>query len=125
MLINVVNIQYFGRPCNAVCDRKCNKAWGINTRPKVQLSEDGDGDDYAFLADNELGEAPADPGTYEGTHGKPSTPDHFPNKWCIRECERCEKTGPDDLNKPLKLLTFEKRFYNIYSHDPDYQEGER
>ena len=45
-------IQYFDQPCKVACDEKCEKAWGINNRPRVQLSDDPD--DYAFLSDDEL-----------------------------------------------------------------------
>jgi hypothetical protein len=68
------------------CDAKCDKAWGINNRPRVQLSDDED--DYEFLADDELGAAPVDPGTYEGGHAKPDEVPEKHNKWCARECER-------------------------------------
>ena len=73
------------------CDGRCEKAWGISNRPNEQLSEDED--DYVYLADRELGDAPEDPGTYEGDHGKPfahSFESHSEgmNKWCARECER-------------------------------------
>lgn len=83
-------IMFFGRPCILACDGNCRKAWGINLRPWASLSDDPD--DFAYLADDELGEAPADPGTYEGGHGKPrphtySDPGRH-NKWCARECER-------------------------------------
>lgn len=46
------DITYFRRPCRVVCDRKCTKAWGINSRPTVPLSDDPD--DFAFLADVEI-----------------------------------------------------------------------
>lgn len=105
-------INFFGR-CRVACDGNCAKAWGINNRPRVQLSEE-DEDDYCFLADGELGDAPADPGTYEGGHGKPSSAVYFPNKWCVRECERCEKTpnggNPDDA---LELPDYSRRVYNM------------
>lgn len=81
-------ITYFDQHVCVCCDANCQKAWGINNRPKVQLSDDDD--DYAFLADDELGIAPVNPGTYEGGHAKPLTPDARLNKWCVRECERCE-----------------------------------
>ena len=81
----VTDIVYFGRPTRVACDRRCTKAWGVGSRPKVRLSDDPD--DYVFLADHELGEAPADPGTYEGGEGKPMFPERH-NKWCVRECER-------------------------------------
>jgi len=106
-------ITYFGEPARVACDELCSKAWGINSRPKVQLSDDED--DYAFLADGELPEAPADPGTYEGGQGKPSSAQYFPNKWCVRECERCRMTPPEHPNDPLILLDFSKRVYNIPS----------
>lgn len=103
-------VPYFGRAMRVICDRNCNKAWGINSRPSIHLSDDPD--DYAFLADGELGDAPVDPGTYEGGQAKPLTPDDFPTKWCVRECERCEKTGPMEYEKPLELPDFSVRFYN-------------
>lgn len=74
----------FGLPILLACDGKCEKAWGNNGRPKRQLSDDSD--DYEFVADSELGDAPADPGTYEGGDAKPIDRTH--NKWCFRECER-------------------------------------
>ena len=79
-------IIYFGHPRTLICDAKCEKAWGINGRPRHQLSKDED--DYELLADHELGEAPADPGTYEGGHAKPQQRGERMNKWCCRECER-------------------------------------
>jgi hypothetical protein len=111
--INEAVIRYFGQSAKVVCDRNCAKAWGINNRPKVQLSEGED--DYAFLADGELGDAPADPGTYEGGDGKPSSPDEFPNKWCVRECERCAMSKPGQSHLPLALKAFDERRYNIPS----------
>jgi hypothetical protein len=105
---NQTTIQYFRQPVIVLCDEKCNKAWGINSRPKEQLSENED--DYAFLSDSELGEAPEDPGTYEGGQGKPSSSKYFPNKWCVRECERCGRFYADEeIIKP----DFSKRVYNI------------
>ena len=106
-----VRITYFGQPARVNCDRQCQKAWGINSRPRVQLSEAED--DYAFLADGELGEAPADPGTYEGSHGKPTSPAQFPNKWCVRECERCSMTNFGDPDAPIELPDFSGRIKNI------------
>lgn len=81
-------ILFFGEPAAIACDEKCNKAWGISSREKNYLSV-GDPDDYEFLADHELLIAPEDPGTYEGGHAKPTTPESRLNKWCCRECERC------------------------------------
>lgn len=108
---NDAMVQYFGQPMAVACDRKCHKAWGINSRPKVQLSDNED--DYAFLADDELGDAPADPGTYEGADAKPASPDQFPNRWCVRECERCAHSAPGQFAVPLELKLFSKRQYNI------------
>lgn len=109
-MINDVIVTYRNRLMRAVCDRNCGKAWGINSRPFVQLSLDED--DIAWLADGELGEAPADPGTYEGGHAKPLSPDAFPNKWCIRECERCVRSKADEVTEPLTLKDWSKRRYN-------------
>lgn len=82
---------YFGKPVAVACDARCDKAWGIQNRPHRQLSEHVD--DYVWLSDEELGEAPADPGTYEGGHGKPEFSDQRMNKWCVRECERSAMVG--------------------------------
>lgn len=96
-------ITYFGKSVRFSCDEKCSKAWGINSRPRIQLSDDID--DYAFLADDEVGEAPMNPGTYDGFDTKPVSPELFPNKWCLRECERCQRE--------FEIVDFTKRFYNI------------
>lgn len=109
-------IIYCGQKTKVGCDEKCNKAWGLNTRPKEQLSDDWD--DYAFLSDGELGDAPIDPQTYEGGHGKPEADEPKLNKWCVRECERCTMSNPNDFDKPLKIKDFSKRRYNIHAHDP-------
>lgn len=101
-------IVFFGRPAVIACDANCDKAWGINARPREQLSADPD--DYAWLADHELGTAPVDPGTYEGGDAKPTLRPmvgEAMNRWCARECERCVMT------KPLKPLpNFSKRLPN-------------
>jgi hypothetical protein len=103
----ITEIIYFGQKTRAICDKKCNKAWGINSRPKKQIDKN-DIDDYYFLSDNDLKEAPKDPGTYEGECCKPSNPDKH-NKWCVRECERC---GLFKANEEIKLNDFSKKVYN-------------
>lgn len=111
----VKSIVYFGQPATHACDGKCGKAWGINNRPSVLVGKPDDVDDYAFLADGELGDAPADPGTYEGGHAKPlnaTGPEHI-NKWCVRECERHWFGKPD---APPELPDFSVRFYNRAPH---------
>lgn len=79
----------YGKPGALICDARCDKAWGINNRPRVEHDPD-DPDDISFKSDDELGEAPDDPGTYEGGEGKPQTDEQRHNKWCLRECERSE-----------------------------------
>ncbi len=111
-------IDYFGKATKAACDGNCNKAWGINNRPRVQLSADDN--DYAFLADGELGDAPADPGTYEGPCGKPTSSAYFPNKWCIRECERCAKSAPGEFLEMPALPDFSKRRNNIVIEEVEF-----
>lgn len=102
-------IPFLGSKIKVACDGNCSKAWGISQRPYVQLS--GYCDDIAYLSDSELEQAPVNPQTYEDGHAKPLTTDDFPNKWCVRECERCIRL---DLvtNKPLDLHDFSKRVYN-------------
>lgn len=104
-------ITYFGQQAKVNCDENCNKAWGINRRPKVQLSDDED--DYAYLSDDELGDAPENPGTYEGGQAKPIDKAGIPNKWCVRECERCNISRPGEFGMPLPVKTFNDRISNI------------
>lgn len=104
-------ITYCGQNMKVGCDEKCQKAWGINTRPKIQLSNDED--DYAYLSDDELEIAPANPGTYEGECAKPTLKTEIPNKWCIRECERCYRSKINESHLPLQLEDFSKRVFNI------------
>ena len=89
------------------CDGKCTKAWGIGQRPKIILDEN-DQNDFAWLADHELGDAPADPGTYENGYAKPSGP-HDMNTWCVRECERSEMRQDGDA---VTVRVFSQRVYN-------------
>jgi hypothetical protein len=108
---NEALINFCGQPMKVVCDRQCDKAWGMNTRPTMQLSPNED--DWAWLPDHLLGEAPADPGTYEGSDGKPESPDDFPNRWCVRECERCEKSEPGKWRLPLAVRKFDEYVCNL------------
>jgi len=100
-------ILYFGKPAIIACDFQCDKAWGINNRPKIQLSDDEE--DTEYLADGELDTAPLDPGTYEGWDAKPVTPEERLNRWCCRECERCAFISPGEA---LTLKDFSKRRQN-------------
>lgn len=105
-------IRFFGQRAILACDGKCEKAWGLNNRPREQLNVE-DEDDFAWLADGELGIAPADPGTYEGGHGKPTPDMKLESKWCARECERGQLFRP---HEPIELRDFSQRFYNIRPH---------
>ena len=89
-------VQFCGQPAALACDGACSKAWGINNRPRLQLSDDVD--DYEYLSDNDLGDAPLDPGTYEGGCAKPVDDSQRLNKWCVRECERCVSARMGELN---------------------------
>jgi len=124
----------FGQPCILVCDGKCGKAWGISNRPQIFLDdptltvyplenrqhfpddENIDLDNSVYLADHELGESPADPGTYEGDQAKPQTPAERHNKWCARECERSETVNDGEK---FELSDFNKRVYNVAPHTRD------
>lgn len=113
-MILVKAIRFFDELVVLACDGRCEKAWGINSRPRVQLSDDNP-DDYEFLADGELPEAQRDPGTYEGECAKPkdySDPTRQ-NKWCARECERHTMVQCG----VLKLRDFSKRRRNINAND--------
>lgn len=112
---NKAEIIYFGKAAIVKCDRNCGKAWGIAARPHRQLSDDED--DIVYLSDGELGEAPLDPGTYEGGFGKPGSPDEFPQKWCVRECERSEISEPGESD--VALTDWSKPVYNMpQEHSP-------
>ncbi len=87
----------------------CTKAWGRQNRPTIAL-DPNDGDDFAYLADHELGTAPDDPGTDEGGYGKPQTPAQVLNKWCVRECERSRMV--DVLGGIATVPDFSQRRYN-------------
>ncbi|MFN7015074.1 MAG: hypothetical protein ACK4ON_12480 [Bacteroidia bacterium] len=95
-------ITYFGQKTKVACDEKCNKAFGINSRP-LNLDENIDSE---YLSDDELGEAPIDPGTYEGGDAKPVDKSSIPNKWCVRECERCVMSNLGEFDLPLELPDF-------------------
>lgn len=109
-MIHQKQILWFDRHCTLACDGQCNKAWGLNGRPKIDFDPD-EPDDYAFMADCELGEAPACTGVWEGGHGKPSGP-HEMNKWCARECER---SGIFEHGEPVVLSDYSVRLYNMPS----------
>lgn len=121
MIVKTIT-RNFGQQATHACDGKCNKAWGISSRPSIPSRAERDRsanpDDYAFLADDELGEAPVHPGTTEGECGKPINakgPADI-NKWCLRECERGWMSEPGQPNTPPDLPDFSVRFYNIAPH---------
>lgn len=69
------------------CDGRCDLAIGIEWC-------DGHGNpNEVEIRRNErtLAELRADPGTGEGGEIKPFHNIEFPNKWCVRQCERCQK----------------------------------
>lgn len=84
------------------CDGKCDKAFGTMERPKVHLSPT-EYDDYAFLADDEVGIAPRS-GVWDGGQGKPidgeNPEQNWLNKWCIRSCERYQEAK---IGEPIDL----------------------
>jgi len=107
----VMSGQYFHQDAILVCDGRCEKAWGMGKRPRVQLSDDEDGEDYAYLADDELGTAPLNPGTSEGGHLKPQTLEgRMHSKWCWRQCERSKMCEPGEW---VDLPDFSRRWYNF------------
>ena len=111
-------ITFCGQQAKVACDGRCDKAWGLNTRPRVLLDDGSNPDDFAYLSDDEAGIAPMDPGTYEHDSGKPVGaigPEHM-NKWCVRECERCEMSEPGKWDEPLALRDFSRRRYNMAPH---------
>jgi len=103
-------ILIFGERTKVACDEKCNKAFGKDTRPKVQL-DGNDTDDYAWLADWELDEAPVNPGTRQSGQSKPVNKAEIPNAWCVGQCERCVKETRK-FESHLQLIDFDQRVYS-------------
>jgi hypothetical protein len=103
-------IIFFEQKAILICDAQCDKAWGINNRPKNELSNDPD--DYEYLTDQELEDAPCDPGTYEGGHAKPTERTDRLNKWCARECERSKIVN--QVVEDFYLKDFTKRIKNLH-----------
>lgn len=104
-------ITYFGQQAKVACDGNCKKAFGIPGRPYERVSDEDD--DIVYLSDSELPDAPDDLGTYEGGNAKPPSPDYFPNKWCVRACERCAMSKPGESHLELKLKDWSVRVYNM------------
>ncbi len=71
-----------GQPAVGICDGICSRAWGLNSSTQEW--------ERIGVA------APADPGTYEGGHAKPTTAEDQHNKWCWRECERFHLSSPGE-----------------------------
>lgn len=90
-------IRFFGEDVVLACDGRCDKAWGINGRAEVLLSDKDD--DHIYVPDSALGTA-GQPGTWEGGDGRPSDvplrDSERMNKWCARECERSGIFGPKE-----------------------------
>jgi hypothetical protein len=124
-------IQFLGQPAKVNCDENCHKAWGINSRPRIypEIGEkvfgldnasiwpdryDVDENNYVYLSDDELPEAPIDPGTEEGGEKKPVNKQGIPNKWCYRECERCNISDPGQWDQPLPVKEFKERKSNYH-----------
>ena len=108
-------ITYFGNAMKVACDERCEKAFGIQLRPFIKLDDNND-DDIVFLSDDEVGIAPLDPGTYEGGDAKPVNRIDIPNKWCVRECERCVRTSYyEPITIKLELPNWNDRVFNIPS----------
>ena len=103
-------IVWFADRCVLACDGRCDKAWGINNRPRHVPPDACDDDDFAFLADDELGTAPEHPGTWEGGDGKDP---RSLNKWCARECERSRIFEDDEVITPSALPLFATRLWNL------------
>ena len=131
----VKHVRLYGLPVILSCDGKCHKAWGINNRPEVFYMEEGqppralqpgevprDIEDTAWLADDELGDAPEDPGTYEGGDGKPAVREMtqgnaaLMNRWCARECER-HVLNEEGVTPQVPPRDFSKRVPNFNSRE--------
>jgi len=97
-------ITFMQQPMRIACDERCNKAWGRNARPRVEV--DGD---LQWMSDDELGTAPVHSGTTEGEDAKPINKAEFGNKWCVRQCERCACSRMGESHLPVEFPDFTKR----------------
>lgn len=109
-------ITAFGKKITIACDGKCNKAWGLNNRLHKKVKGSKNDDDIYYFSDDEIpGDAPLNPGTYEGGHAKPTSKQDCLNKWCFRECERnfilSDLNSQEEIDNELNK--FKKRVYNI------------
>lgn len=68
---NYKEIKFFGKLVRVKCDGQCSKACGKHGSDR----------------------------SYEGRDTKPTSPDFFPNRWCVRECERCEMLEKSHFNR--------------------------
>jgi hypothetical protein len=105
------NITVSNQPAIIKCDGKCDKAWGINEREKIKLSDDPD--DYCYLSDRELGLAPLLSTSTKRLKNKPTNKINFPTSWCICECERSVISEPDTPYGDIDVPDFNNRVYNI------------
>lgn len=102
-------ITIYGHQAILACDGLCHKAWGLDGRQTLQLSEELD--DFVYVSDSELGEAPG-PGLTatisEGGDVKPCagilTDGQLMNKWCSRQCERVSLFDSDESIKLKDML---------------------
>jgi hypothetical protein len=103
------SIVFCGRSMVVACDGRCDRAWGVQERPRTALSP-GDPDDFVWLGD-EHEDARTTPGrehlVSEGGDLRPSDVALSPgdsvlmNRWCARACERSvlvEVVLPDMVN---------------------------
>lgn len=98
-------IRYFGADCYLICDGNCNKAWGLVSRPRIQL----EGREY-WVSDAEFEHAPMNPQTYEGSDGKPViTCSMDMNKWCARACERSRIVPVEEFTDDIELPNWDER----------------
>lgn len=106
----IASIIPFGTEGNGIiiCDGKCQKAWGIDQRPKRKLSLEED--DWVYIRDSLLGEAEGGSDT-EGGDGHPLRYNcpvvSRHNRWCARACERSVVIFPTDMNKFFEIPNME------------------
>jgi hypothetical protein len=112
-------ITYFGQKAIVACDGKCDKAFGMNQRLTSPNSLDED--DFEWLGDDELGDAPTESPITEGFEhqNKPSNLTEAHNKWCVRECERSVLVEPGEV---IVLPDFSRRQQNISTNTLEFTE---
>jgi len=91
---NKTVVPFCGKAMGVGCDGQCGLAIGIGW-----YLEDGETLDVEAIKEEgtTLEHLRKDPLSSEGGERKPASDSEFPNKWCVRQCERCHTISIYDM----------------------------